>query len=129
MASGRKLRRPLSLTPLIDVIFLLLLFFMLSSTFSDFAEIDLVAGAPGGAAPDGPPPAFLQLSPRDLRLNGEAVPLSGLSEALVALGGDAGTPPEVVVSLDGAVDAQRLTDLLALLSARRGVSVTVLGAR
>ena len=34
----------MALTPLIDVIFLLLLFFMLSSTFSRFGEIKLDLG-------------------------------------------------------------------------------------
>ena len=34
------------MTSLIDVIFLLLLFFMLSSTFSRFAEVELVVPEP-----------------------------------------------------------------------------------
>ena len=34
-------RRQISVTSLIDVIFLLLLFFMLSSTFSKFADVEL----------------------------------------------------------------------------------------
>ncbi|MEX0280950.1 MAG: biopolymer transporter ExbD, partial [Arenibacterium sp.] len=34
-------RRVVSLTALIDVVFLLLLFFMLTSTFSSFGEIEL----------------------------------------------------------------------------------------
>ncbi len=34
-------RRRISLTPLIDVIFLLLMFFMLSSTFARFADLDV----------------------------------------------------------------------------------------
>jgi biopolymer transport protein ExbD len=38
-----------TLTPLIDVIFLLLLFFMLSSTFTRFAEVPLT-NAGGGVA-------------------------------------------------------------------------------
>ena len=40
-------RRRLSLTPLIDVIFLLLLFFMLSSTFSKFSELEINSGSSG----------------------------------------------------------------------------------
>ena len=42
-------RRRLSMTSLIDVIFLLLLFFMLSSTFTRFAELELAAGGTGGS--------------------------------------------------------------------------------
>ena len=41
-------RRRASITSLIDVIFLLLLFFMLASTFSKYSEIEL-ASLPGGA--------------------------------------------------------------------------------
>ncbi|MEO1283127.1 MAG: biopolymer transporter ExbD, partial [Pseudomonadota bacterium] len=38
---------PLSLTPLIDVVFLLLIFFMLASTFLKFSAMP-IAGAKGG---------------------------------------------------------------------------------
>lgn len=36
-------RRAISLTPLIDVVFILLLFFMLSSTFTQWRQIDISA--------------------------------------------------------------------------------------
>jgi biopolymer transport protein ExbD len=35
------IRRPLPLVPLVDVVFLLLMFFMLSSTFSKFSRVEL----------------------------------------------------------------------------------------
>jgi biopolymer transport protein ExbD len=34
-------RKPLPLTPLVDVVFLLLMFFMLSSTFTKFGDLDI----------------------------------------------------------------------------------------
>ena len=40
---ARRIRR-ISLTPLIDVVFLLLIFFMLSSTFLKFTKIPITAG-------------------------------------------------------------------------------------
>ena len=40
-------RRRLSMTSLIDVIFLLLLFFMLTSTFTRFSEVELTAAGSG----------------------------------------------------------------------------------
>ncbi|BAQ70222.1 biopolymer transporter ExbD [Rhodovulum sulfidophilum] len=122
---ARPRRRRLSLTPLVDVIFLLLLFFMLSSTFTRFAEVDLVAAGQGGApaAPDARP-LFLQLEPDRLRLNGRELALDGLVEGL-----DPVEPGQVVlVALRGAVTAQRLTDLLVALRAIPGLGVTVLGA-
>jgi biopolymer transport protein ExbD len=46
-ASARK--RRLSLTPIIDVVFLLLLFFMLASTFSRYSSVEVAVG--GRSAP------------------------------------------------------------------------------
>ena len=48
-AERRRIRR-LSLTPLIDVVFLLLLFFMLSSTFERYRSLEMDGGAAGSAA-------------------------------------------------------------------------------
>lgn len=49
---NKRIRR-LSLTPLIDVVFLLLVFFMLASTFSRFSTLELAGGtaSPGKTAP------------------------------------------------------------------------------
>jgi biopolymer transport protein ExbD len=42
-------RRAISLTPLIDVVFILLLFFMLSSTFTQWRQLDLAVPGSGDA--------------------------------------------------------------------------------
>ena len=105
-------RASLSLTSLIDVIFLLLLFFMLSSTFSRQGEVELTA-AGGGAGASGVRPVFVQLGPEDLTLNAVPVALDGLAPALAAL-----TEAEdalVLVALRPEVTAQRLIDLLGVL--------------
>jgi biopolymer transport protein ExbD len=115
-------RRRLSLTSLIDVIFLLLLFFMLSSTFSRFSDVEL-ASAGGGAPGDGPPPIFVQLRADALRVNARAVPLDRLGEALAPLiEGEA----RALVSTGADVTAQRLTDLLVRLRGVERLSVRVL---
>lgn len=49
IGESRPIRRPIPLTPLVDIVFLLLMFFMLSSTFTRFG--DLQAGAAAGSAP------------------------------------------------------------------------------
>lgn len=100
-------RAALSLTSLIDVIFLLLLFFMLTSTFTRLGELELAPGTPGGAP--GEPPVFVQLAPEGLRVNTEEVPLEALRARLE---GEEGL---VLVSLADAVSAQRLVDMLAVL--------------
>lgn len=112
-------RRPLSVTPLIDVIFLLLLFFMLSSTFSRFGEIEL-SQATGGPATEAVPTerVFVQLGAERLVLNGTEVSLDALADEVQT--------GQVLVSLDADATAQRLVDLLVRLRGRDGLSVTVL---
>ncbi|TCM84528.1 biopolymer transporter ExbD [Rhodovulum steppense] len=119
-------RRRLSLTPLIDVIFLLLLFFMLSSTFTRFAEVDLAAAGTARPAPPETRPVFLQLEPEAVRLNGRDLALEALPGAIEPGSAEAAQP--VLVALRGAVTAQRLTDLLVVLRGVTGIEVTVLGA-
>lgn len=116
------------MTSLIDVIFLLLLFFMLTSTFSKFAEVELTAGGSGkGAETANVPPLFLQLGEDVLALNGETVVMEALKASLTDVVSEGQAQP-VLVSLRDGVTAQRLTDLLVVLRAVPGLRVTVLGA-
>ncbi|MFD0857407.1 ExbD/TolR family protein [Roseovarius aquimarinus] len=126
MASRARRRKRLSLTSLIDVIFLLLLFFMLSSTFSKFSEIELSAASSGAPAPSTERPLFLQLMPDDLRLNGRSVALEALGEAIGPPEAES-APRPLLVALKGEVSAQRLTDLLAALRGVDGLAPTILG--
>ncbi|MCV6592854.1 MAG: biopolymer transporter ExbD [Silicimonas sp.] len=113
-------KRVISMTSLVDVIFLLLLFFMLSSTFSKFAEVELTA-ASGGGLSTGEPPVFLQLYPDRVTVNGEARDLGALSF-------EGETDQTLLVALQPDVTAQRLTDLLVVLRRFPGLSVSVLGS-
>ncbi len=107
------------MTPLIDVIFLLLLFFMLSSTFSRFGEIELTQATAGGSGTSAPADRlFLQLGVDRLVLNGTQVTLDNLL-AQVETG-------QVLISLDADTSAQRLVDVLVPLRGRDGLTVTVL---
>ena len=110
-------RRALSLTPLVDVIFLLLLFFMLTSTFSRYGEIEIAAASGGGSNP-ADRMQFLQLGEDRLRLAGQEVAMSALSGRLAGA--------TLLVSLDGEVRAQRLIDLMAVLRGVPDLSLTVL---
>ncbi|MBE1284159.1 MAG: biopolymer transporter ExbD [Rhodobacteraceae bacterium] len=107
------------MTPLIDVIFLLLLFFMVTSTFSTFGEIELsqaVAGA--GTSDTTTERVFVQLGADRLTLNGQPLTLDDLTQQV--------TEGQILVSLDDDTTAQRLVDLLVRLRGRDGLSVTVL---
>jgi biopolymer transport protein ExbD len=125
MAKPRKRRRKLQVTSLIDIIFLLLLFFMLTSTFSKFSEVELAGAASGTTPAPDVPPLFLQLGPEVLRLNGDDVPFDDLAKTALGMA-KPGTP--VLISLQDKVDAQRLTDLLVVLRHFPRLTVTVLGA-
>ncbi|PYG32459.1 ExbD/TolR family protein [Pelagimonas varians] len=114
------------MTSLIDVIFLLLLFFMLTSTFTRFAEVELTA-AGGGAAPSDVRPLFLQLGEDTLGLNGQTLALSDLPQTLLDQKTDSSKLP-VIIALRSGVSSQRLTDLLVTLRNVPGISATVLGA-
>ncbi|MEP2716025.1 biopolymer transporter ExbD [Pseudophaeobacter sp.] len=113
-------RRAVSMTPLIDVIFLLLLFFMLTSTFSTFGEIEL-SQATAGKATAAPQPSerlFVQLGAERIVLNGTQMTLEQLATEVES--------GQLLVSLDGDASAQRVVDLLVKLRGRDGLSVMVL---
>ena len=114
------------MTSLIDVIFLLLLFFMLSSTFSRFSEVEIVA-AGSNSAPSGNTPLFLRLGLENLSLNGQPETLETLPAVLEGREVTGAATPLLVSLLDD-VSAQRLTDILVVLRGIQGLRVTVLGA-
>jgi len=78
----RNPRRP-SLTPMIDVVFLLLVFFMLASRFG----VDRVLELPlsGAGADWAGPPRLVDISPAGLRLNGADIVAENLPNALMDL--------------------------------------------
>lgn len=119
----RPARRRLSLTSLIDVIFLLLLFFMLSSTFTRFAAVELAApGGAGGTAAR--PDIFATLDAEGLVVNGERVgddvALQAMIERLVA----SGATRALLVPREGATTQALVTALERLRSGDR-LSVVV----
>lgn len=109
----RRARRP-SLTPMIDVVFLLLVFFMLASRFGSESviEIGLTSGAGGGDWQG--PPRLISVAPQGLRLNGAEITLGGIAETLAPL--MPGDTAPVILRSDGA-DLQRLLDVMEALRA------------
>ena len=111
-------RRPASLTPMIDVVFLLLVFFMLASRFGAETVLDLTLGAPSAGAPAWQgPPRLVSVTPGGLRLNGIDTPPEALPGALAALMATPGDP--VILRSDGAA----LQRLVAVLEALRGAGL------
>lgn len=73
-------RSPISLTPLIDVVFILLVFFMLASTFLDWRSIEVAAPkqAGGGTTLEGS--LLVDLRADGLRLAGQTLSLEEMAE-------------------------------------------------
>lgn len=108
-------RRRLNLTPMIDVVFLLVVFFMLASRFA-IEGATPVAGAAAGAAErwDGPP-RLIDLEPEGVRLNGVAIAPEGLAAALAPLMSGPGDP--VLLRPAEGVGVQAALDLIEALGA------------
>jgi len=114
----RPRRRP-SLTPMIDVVFLLLVFFMLASRFGTETVFDLAIGGGGaGAAWQGPPRLVDVGADGAVRLNGISVERDALAGALAPLMTSPGDPV-VLRARDGAMQ-----DLVAVMETLRAEGIT-----
>lgn len=99
---------------MIDVVFLLLVFFMLASKFTTERSLTLKGGGDGaGSSWDGAP-RLLTLSPDRMAFNGTPVALSGLAAMLRQSG--IRSDQAILLRIEGETDVQRLTDALDALS-------------
>jgi len=121
---GRR-RALISLTPLIDVVFILLVFFMLASSFLDWRAIDLDPPARAGAANALTGAMLVDVRTNDLRLSGEILPLNQIVERLKQVAGAHPDRAIVVRPADG-VSLQRTIRVLDRLvgSGMRNISLT-----
>lgn len=116
----RARRRP-SLTPMIDVVFLLLVFFMLASRFGTDAVLPLpLAG--GGAGYEGPP-RLVEVRDDGVSLNGRPTTPAALAAAL----GELTEAPGDTIVLRGAegVALQRVVTVAAALRTAGFTSVVL----
>lgn len=111
-ATPRASRRP-GLTPLIDVVFLLLVFFMLAAQFGREQAVSL-SGAAGGGAYSGPP-RLVSVLDTGLRLNGRSVSLAALPAALEPL--IESREDAIVLQPDAEANLQRLIEVTDALEA------------
>ncbi len=122
LASVRRGR--LSMTSLIDVIFLLLLFFMLTSTFSKFAEVELMNAGSGSGRND-KQMLFVSLAEDSLMLNGQTVDMTRIADLLETQPHD-GSGHLVLINIDDSASSQRLVDLLTSLRVVEGLQTMIL---
>jgi biopolymer transport protein ExbD len=117
-------RARVSLTPLIDVVFILLVFFMLASNFLDWRAIRL-SGAGAGAAPPGLQGALLvDVRPAGLRLSGAEVTAPELSRRIAATLAER-PDLRVIVRPGAGVDVQRAAQVLDALRAAGARDLTL----
>jgi biopolymer transport protein ExbD len=126
--SGAGRRRLIDLTPLIDVVFILLVFFMLSASASTWDAILLGAPVRAGGQDTGPQALLVQVRTDggvtlDLRPASEAA-LPGLLRAALAAAPDR----PVVVQPEKGVPLQRIVTLLDALSAVPAKTVSLMRA-
>lgn len=120
-----KPRQRMSMTSLIDVIFLLLLFFMLSSTFSRFGEVKLEMGGAGAAKADLAQQTLVlvRLAKAGVTVNGQPAEAKGLPDQVAQLRRD--RPLHLVVSVTEGAQSQALVDVLHRLRGVEDARVTV----
>lgn len=117
-------RARMSMTSLIDVIFLLLLFFMLSSTFSKYGEVELMAaGRADGSAER--QKLFVSLGVATLKLNGQLVDLDRIADLVRSQPQD-GSGHLVLISPDATATSQQLVNLLVALRQVENLQTVVL---
>lgn len=117
-------RRPLiSLTPLIDVVFILLVFFMLASSFQEWRTIELVVPTQSGANEASIRGALLvEVRPDGFRLSAETVSLQVL---LTRVGQHLDTEPDIRVLVKSARGVA-LHETVRVLDALASAGVTSL---
>ena len=104
-------KRTPSLTPMIDVVFLLLVFFMLAARFGQDMAVPVAAAGTG--APYQGPPRLIDVTPSGLALNGQPQDVEAVIAALPALM-QSGSDPILLRARDGA-DLQRIVTLIEAL--------------
>ena len=126
----RRVAKPIPLTALVDVAFLLLMFFVLSTTFAKFGIIGL--GQQGPASGRGAPASQAEPLPGiivdvfhgpEVRVNGRTVPLAELARALDVF--EARGLDSAIIRVRSDADVQDLVSVLdtARLSRLRTLSV------
>ena len=127
-SNGKRRRALISLTPLIDVVFILLIFFMLASNFIEWRSIQLNVPAPATGGPAWERALLVEIRPDGLRLSGESMPL----DVLVARVGErlaAKADQRVLVRPSPGVPLQAAVEVLDRLAAVGVVELSLIPNR
>ena len=111
----KRRKHTISLTPLIDVVFILLVFFMLATSFTDWRPIGLATGTTEAAPGQTPPAVVRVLADGSLRYRQRASAPNELAARLNAAR-DAGEISAVIVQPDADTDLEATVAALDALS-------------
>ncbi|HEC16417.1 MAG TPA: biopolymer transporter ExbD [Sedimenticola sp.] len=119
----------LDIAPLIDIVFLLLVFFMLTSTFMIPEAIELELPESGSATATDITPITVSLNQSgQIALNGEAIELDRLKEAVEPLlEQDAGTP--ITLKSDAHTKVQQLLAVMDEIRSAGGTNIALATTR
>ena len=84
LSAPRRRRGLISLTPLIDVVFILLIFFMLATSFFDWRALDLTPPVQAAAGPAEETAFLITLNGEGIEADGAPVEEAGLADAIAA---------------------------------------------
>jgi len=122
---GRR-RRPIALTPLIDVVFILLVFFMLASSMSDWRRLELNLGRTGPPINE-PAPVLVEVLRDRIRIDGRTTQATELDAHAAVLPRGIETP--VVLRPAAGVPFERAMAVLDALAQAGFRRVSLLDGR
>lgn len=128
IAKVRRRRQLISLTPLIDVVFILLVFFMLASSFLDWRSIALTAPSGGANAAPMEGALLIEVLPQGLRLAGRPVAPDRLEERVRSRLAEKPDQSIFVKAADG-VPLQRAVTVLDSLAAAGATKLSLIRDR
>lgn len=130
MRLAARRRRPaaeISLTPLIDVVFILLVFFMLASSFLDWRSLGLQTARLGGAGSASEGSVLVKLrADGGYLVSGEEMDHAAFAVRLSALAGR-DKKPKLVLEAESGVRLQRVVDTVDQAAAQGLTDVTLAG--
>ncbi|EGV20114.1 ExbD/TolR family protein [Thiocapsa marina] len=118
-------RRLIGLTPLIDVVFILLVFFMLASSLIKWQAVEMGEPASAGAETPVVGSWLVRVQPEELDLNAETIAAAELAGRVTARIGE-DPAQRILVQPAPGVSLQRLVDVLDLLRDAGATHLTLL---
>jgi biopolymer transport protein ExbD len=125
---GQRRRAVISLTPLIDVVFILLVFFMLASSFLDWRAIDLGTPSDGQTKASADGALMVEIGMDGLRLAGDRITPAQLSET-VSTHMAQNPDQKVIVKTAPGISYQQAIELLDRLAAAQATDLSLIRAQ